>query len=573
MSGILLTASKVTSITTKTKFVLDKTNATNKKNGSKRRLGLRRTRAWNNDDHENVYNTDMNNNNMNDYNNDINDESSDDGDMFEGDDYLQASESLKQKHNKVFVDNKHVLPALLFPVSEPLIPGQRKVLHLYEPRFVSLLNDSVQKHGGLIAFVHYSQIPTKNNKQERRRSSNEREEKLEVFGNSDSEDSDSEDEFDTFNRRNKLNSAINDDDDDDEENEENTQSVQLNAACTLGRIVQYEPIKMISSDDFDIVDGSGFGETYRVLVVGESRMMVEDVNETNTGYVSGTFSLVNSPNSKFAVQPTDYERKEIENLANDVELLMNYVVEFSDKLLEVSGVTREMLFDKVVHKAETNRNYPTEIHRKFAIEEAKMERWAKTVARTDCLKESMKWVEEDGVFFDAKVELKNLAKMKLEINGLSLDDAILSRLRRSAALTMKMQEEETSMNQNVRRTKTTKLSSSKTTTSMVRAERLSFAAFQEVPFASETEGDKLIARRAAAMASSRGLLDRLRLAKMALEEQLGGLRAKLALEKSLRAVLNKNDVEENLKEVEDEDEDTENGGVNDEDDGTNKPKQ
>ena len=289
MSGILLTASKVTSITTKTKFVFDKTNATNKKNGSKRRLGLRRTRAWNNDDHENVYNTDMNNNNMNDYNNDINDESSDDGDMFEGDDYLQASESLKQKHNKVFVDNKHVLPALLFPVSEPLIPGQRKVLHLYEPRFVSLLNDSVQKHGGLIAFVHYSQIPTKNNKQERRRSSNEREEKLEVFGNSDSEDSDSEDEFDTFNRRNKLNSAINDDDDNDEENEENTQSVQLNAACTLGRIVQYEPIKMISSDDFDIVDGSGFGETYRVLVVGESRMMVEDVNETNTGYVSGTF--------------------------------------------------------------------------------------------------------------------------------------------------------------------------------------------------------------------------------------------------------------------------------------------
>ena len=71
-------------------------------------------------------------------------------------------------------------------------------------------------------------------------------------------------------------------------------------------------------------------------------------------------------------------------------------------------------------------------------------------------------------------------------------------------------------------------------------ERLSFAAFQEVPFSSEAENEKLIARRAAAMSTSRGLVDRLRLAKFGLEEQLGGLRAKLALEKSLRAMLDGN---------------------------------
>ena len=135
----------------------------------------------------------------------------------------------------------------------------------------------------------------------------------------------------------------------------------MNATCTLGRIIQYEPIKILSNDGFDdgvtidIVDEYGessgtFGETYRVLVVGETRMMVEDVNETPAGYVAGTYSLVNSPDSKFAVQPTEDERNQIEQLADDVELLMNYVIEFGDSLLKVSNMTKETLFDDVVRK-------------------------------------------------------------------------------------------------------------------------------------------------------------------------------------------------------------------------------
>ena len=326
--------------------------------------------------------------------------------------------------------------------------------------------------------------------------------------------------------------------------------MQLNASCTLGRVIHYEPIKVLSSDDFDdgvsfdIVDERGdssstFGETYRVLVVGETRMMVEDVNETPAGYVAGTYSLVNSPDSKFAAQPTQDERKEIEQLADDVELLMNYVNEFSDKLLEVSNVTKETLFDDIVRKAESARDYPTEIHRKFAIEEAKMVRWAKAVGKVDSLHESMKWVEEDGVFFDAKIELENVARMKRDQDkaGLSLDDAILSRLRRSAALTMTQNEDD---EEDEKKTTATDLKTKSRASTMVRAERLSFAAFQEVPFSSEAENEKLIARRAAAMSTSRGLVDRLRLAKFGLEEQLGGVRAKLALEKSLRAVLDGN---------------------------------
>jgi hypothetical protein len=397
---------------------------------------------------------------------------------------------------------------------------------------------------------------------------NERDEKLEVFGevsgDSDSDDSDYEEEFEKFSEfARQVNSRYGDEtgfgsnendgyyyDDDEDDDDEETQAVQLNASCTLGRIIHYEPIKILSSDDFDdgisfdIVDENGdssstFGETYRVLVVGESRMMVEDVNETPAGYVAGTFSLVNSPDSKFAAQPTEEERKEIEKLADDVELLMNYVTEFSDKLLEVSNVTKETLFDEVVRKAESAKDYPTEIHRKFAIEEAKMVRWAKSVGKVDSLHESMKWVEEDGVFFDAKIELENVARMKLDQDkaGLSLDDAILSRLRRSAALTMTQNDNE---DEEEKMLSATDSKTKSRASAMVRAERLSFAAFQEVPFASEAENDKLIARRAAAMSTSRGLVDRLRLAKSALEEQLGGLRAKLALEKSLRAMLDGN---------------------------------
>ena len=571
--------------------------------------------AWNNDDHE-FYGgaTDGDEENTG---------SLDEGDTFEGEQYLRASESLREKTKRYEEENgesTHVLPSLLFPVAEPLIPGQRKVLHLYEPRFVSLLNDSVETHRGLLAFVHYSQIPPsrgKSTKTRGRRVSedeneddeeeekvtssnnsssidgamagktereedklnqrplpNERAEKLEVFGevsgDSDSDDSDYEEEFERFSEfARKVNSqygdeagfgsADDDDEDDDEDyyyydddddDDEETQAVQLNASCTLGRVIHYEPIKVLSSDDFDdgvsfdIVDERGdssstFGETYRVLVVGETRMMVEDVNETPAGYVAGTYSLVNLPDSKFAAQPTQDERKEIEQLADDVELLMNYVIEFSDKLLEVSNVTKETLFDDIVRKAESARDYPTEIHRKFAIEEAKMVRWAKAVGKVDSLHESMKWVEEDGVFFDAKIELENVARMKRDQDkaGLSLDDAILSRLRRSAALTMTQNEDD---EEDEKKTTATDLKTKSRASTMVRAERLSFAAFQEVPFSSEAENEKLIARRAAAMSTSRGLVDRLRLAKFGLEEQLGGLRAKLALEKSLRAVLDGN---------------------------------
>jgi len=45
------------------------------------------------------------------------------------------------------------LPALMFPSEELLLPGSRKVLHLYEARFLSLLDQSMNEMGGLLAHI------------------------------------------------------------------------------------------------------------------------------------------------------------------------------------------------------------------------------------------------------------------------------------------------------------------------------------------------------------------------------------------------------------------------------------
>lgn len=45
------------------------------------------------------------------------------------------------------------LPTLMFPSEELLLPGSRKVLHLYEARFLALLDQSMNEVGGLLAHV------------------------------------------------------------------------------------------------------------------------------------------------------------------------------------------------------------------------------------------------------------------------------------------------------------------------------------------------------------------------------------------------------------------------------------
>ena len=48
-----------------------------------------------------------------------------------------------------------VLPAMLFPADEVLLPGSTQVLHLYEARFLALLDEVTDRTGGLFAHVTF----------------------------------------------------------------------------------------------------------------------------------------------------------------------------------------------------------------------------------------------------------------------------------------------------------------------------------------------------------------------------------------------------------------------------------
>ena len=47
------------------------------------------------------------------------------------------------------------LPAMLFPAEEVLLPGSSQVLHLFEARFLSLLDEVTNETGGLFAHVTF----------------------------------------------------------------------------------------------------------------------------------------------------------------------------------------------------------------------------------------------------------------------------------------------------------------------------------------------------------------------------------------------------------------------------------
>lgn len=61
------------------------------------------------------------------------------------------------------------------------------------------------------------------------------------------------------------------------------------------------------------------------------------------------------------------------------------------------------------------------------------------------------------------------------------------------------------------------------------AERLSFACLQMAPASSEADLQRLISCRTVAMSTSHGLMDRLKLGQIVLDEQRQALRAKVAL--------------------------------------------
>ena len=61
--------------------------------------------------------------------------------------------TLKQYEEVPLVPKK--LPAMLFPAEEVLLPGSAQVLHLYEARFLALLDEVTNETGGLFAHVTF----------------------------------------------------------------------------------------------------------------------------------------------------------------------------------------------------------------------------------------------------------------------------------------------------------------------------------------------------------------------------------------------------------------------------------
>ena len=68
------------------------------------------------------------------------------------------------------------------------------------------------------------------------------------------------------------------------------------------------------------------------------------------------------------------------------------------------------------------------------------------------------------------------------------------------------------------------------------AERLSFACLQVAPASTEADYARLVSCRNVAMSAQHGLMDRLKLGKILLEEQRSALRAKVALKSAFGSV-------------------------------------
>ena len=81
-----------------------------------------------------------------------------DGDGARGGGYLDYSAAMAKEFVEVEV------PALLFPRRETLLPGSRLTLHLYEARFLALLEDAMKRTGGLIAQLTF--LPSESSEEE-----------------------------------------------------------------------------------------------------------------------------------------------------------------------------------------------------------------------------------------------------------------------------------------------------------------------------------------------------------------------------------------------------------------------
>lgn len=311
-----------------------------------------------------------------------------------------------------------VLPAMLFPMEEVLLPGSTQVLHLYEARFLALLDEVTAKTGGL--FAHLTFHPP------------------------------SADE----------------------------QGLRINQVASLVRVEE------IIREDVGA----------KVVIVGESRVVMQDIVESDP-YVRARFTAVPTMGAAgtLAYTPSDDEMAEVEALTEFIDGAVNDIVTLVDRLLTDADANANAngAADDGSETSDGSKITPDDLWDISGV--ADEVEWGH--AEVGNLRRAMAWVDGPNITLDDLFD-KSLP-LEMDAAEWQASPASSERVPEHSELQL--------------------------------AERLSFACLQVAP--SSTEGDlrRLVSCRNVAMSTSHGLMDRLKLGQILLDEQRRALRAKVAL--------------------------------------------
>ena len=207
----------------------------------------------------------------------------------------------------------------------------------------------------------------------------------------------------------------------------------------------------------------------KVTVIGESRLQLVDLRDSDP-YVRAAFLAVPTMGAEgtLAYTPSEEEMAEVEALTEFIDTAVNDVVTLVDRLVGEDGADPESLWDI-----------------SGAADDVE---WGH--AEVGNLRRAMAWVEGPSITLD------------------DLDEPVSAD---EADWLAPMLEERVAHSE------------------LQLAERLSFACLQVAPASTEADLARLMSCRSIAMSTSHGLMDRLKLGQIVLDEQRSALRAKLAL--------------------------------------------
>lgn len=305
-----------------------------------------------------------------------------------------------------------VLPAMLFPMEEVLLPGSTQVLHLYEARFLALLDEVTAKTGGL--FAHLTFHPP------------------------------SADE----------------------------QGLRINQVASLVRVEE------VIREDVGA----------KVVIIGESRVVMQDIVESDP-YVRARFTAVPTMGAAgtLAYTPSDDEMAEVEALTEFIDSAVNDIVTLVDRLLTDANANA----NGAAERADDDGSAITPDDLWDISGVADEVEWGH--AEVGNLRRAMAWVDGPSITLDDLAD----QSLPLEMNAADwLAPASTERVEHSE---------------------------------LQLAERLSFACLQVAPTSTEGDLRRLVSCRNVAMSTSHGLMDRLKLGQILLDEQRQALRAKVAL--------------------------------------------